>query len=127
MKRRILLFEDERAVRDALAEHLILEGFDVETAPDGRKGLKLFQETSSELVITDILMPEVDGLEVIRSLRKLPVSPLIIAMSGGGGRDMDFLIEAKEFGANGVLAKPFRVEDLIAMVHKLLLSSLVPR
>ena len=126
MKRRILLFEDEEAIREALAERLMIEGFDVGSAPNGRKGLKLFQETPGELVITDILMPEVDGLEVIRTLRRLRVAPLIIAMSGGGGRDLDFLIEAKEFGADGVLAKPFHVDDLVAMIQKLLLSRLAP-
>ncbi len=126
MKRRILLFEDEEAIRDALAERLMVEGFEVGTAPDGRKGLNLFQETSGELVITDILMPDLDGLEVIRTLKKLKVSPLIIAMSGGGGRDLDFLIEAKEFGADGVLAKPFHADELVVMVQKLLFANLTP-
>ena len=120
MKPHILLFEDEEILREALVQRLILEGYNVDSASNGRKGLRLFDETPGDLVVTDVLMPEIDGLEVIRTLRRRPNSPLILAMSGGQEQDLDFLVEAKEFGANEVIAKPFQLDDFMAMVHQLL-------
>ena len=127
MKLRILLLDDEPELRSALRDRLILEGYDVQTAPDGRRGLKLYQENPVDLVITDVLMPEMDGLEVIRVLCGIPAPPLIIAMSGGGSRDLDFLVEATEFGATRTLSKPFRLDDLIILVNDLLSSISYPR
>ena len=99
-----------------------MEGYQVWTAPDGRKGLQLYHDHQVDLVITDILMPEVDGLEVVRTLRHLSPSLPIMVMSGGANRDLDFLIEAKEFGATQTISKPFRLEEIVAMVHDLLAS-----
>jgi DNA-binding response OmpR family regulator len=122
VKPRILLLDDEPEIRSTLRNRLILEGYDVQTAPDGRLGLKLYHESPVNLVITDVLMPEMDGLEVIRALCGTPSPPLIIAMSGGGSRDLDFLVEATEFGATRTLTKPFRLDDLVALVNDLLRS-----
>jgi DNA-binding response OmpR family regulator len=119
-KPRILLLDDEPEIRATLRDRLILEGYNVQTAPDGRLGLKLYYESPVDLVITDVLMPEMDGLEVIRALCGTPSPPLIIAMSGGGNRDLDFLVEASEFGATRTLPKPFRLDDLVALVNDLL-------
>jgi len=127
VKLRILLLDDEPELRSTLRDRLILEGYDVQTAPDGRRGLKLYQENPVDLVITDVLMPEMDGLEVIRVLCGTPTPPLIIAMSGGGSRDLDFLVEATEFGATRTLSKPFRLDDLIILVNDLLSSISYPR
>jgi DNA-binding response OmpR family regulator len=122
VKPRILLLDDEPEMRSTLRDRLILEGYDVQTAPDGRLGLKLYHESPVDLVITDVLMPEMDGLEVIRALCGTPSPPLIIAMSGGGSRDLDFLVEATEFGATRTLSKPFRLEEFVALVNGLLSS-----
>ena len=122
-KPRILLLDDEPEIRSTLRDGLILEGYDIQTAPDGRLGLKLYHERPVDLVITDVLMPEMDGLEVIRALCGAPYPPLIIAMSGGRSRDLDFLVEAMEFGATRTLSKPFRLEDLVAVVNDLLSST----
>jgi DNA-binding response OmpR family regulator len=122
VKPRILLLDDELEMRSTLRDRLILEGYDVQTAPDGRLGLKLYHERPVDLVITDVLMPEMDGLEVIRALCGTPSPPLIIAMSGGGSRDLDFLVEATEFGATRILSKPFRLEEFVALVNGLLSS-----
>jgi DNA-binding response OmpR family regulator len=122
VKPRILLLDDELEMRSTLRDRLILEGYDVQTAPDGRLGLKLYHERPVDLVITDVLMPEMDGLEVIRALCGAPSPPLIIAMSGGGSRDLDFLVEATEFGATRTLSKPFRLEEFVALVNGLLSS-----
>lgn len=122
MKPRILLLEDEPGVRSTLQDRLILEGYHVQTAPDGRRGLNLYYESPVDLVITDVLMPEIDGLEVIRVLCGKSSPPLIIAMSGGGSRDLDFLLEAREFGATHTLSKPFHLDDFATLVNDLLHS-----
>ena len=120
MTQTILVVDDEVDIAASLQERLTMEGYHVLTASDGRKGLRAYHEQQVDLVITDVLMPETDGLEVVRTLRRLGTVIPIIAMSGGGDRDLDFLIEATEFGATRTLSKPFRLEDLVAMVHDLL-------
>ncbi len=119
----ILLVDDDVDVRLVLSEILKLEGYAVQTANDGRQGLRMLEENTVDLVITDVLMPEMDGLEVIRTIRKINSSVPIIAMSGGGKRDMDFLIEATEFGATKVVNKPFDIDELVEVVNNILDSS----
>jgi two-component system response regulator (stage 0 sporulation protein F) len=122
MKLKILLLDDEERLCAILRERLAMEGYDVRTANDGRQGLTLYNNSPTDLVITDLLMPEVDGLEVIRTLRGLLAPPLIIAMSGGWSRDWDFLVEATEFGANRTISKPFALDELVILVNDLLSS-----
>ena len=120
MKSTILVVDDAAVICSTLQERLTMEGYQVWTAPDGRKGLQLYHDHQVDLVITDILMPEVDGLEVLRTLRRISTSLPIMVMSGGANRDLDFLVEAKEFGATRIISKPFRLEELVVMVHDLL-------
>ncbi len=122
MRANILVIEDEVNISSSLEERLMMEGYQVWTALDGRKGLQLFHDHAINLVITDILMPEMDGLEVVRTLRRRSPAIPIIAMSGGGKRDLDFLVEAKEFGASQTISKPFHPEALVEMVRDLLHS-----
>jgi two-component system, chemotaxis family, chemotaxis protein CheY len=126
VKPKILLLDDDSALRSTLRDRLIMEGYDVQTAPDGRIGLNLYYENPADLVITDVLMPEMDGLEVIRLLCGTPSPPLILAMSGGGDRDLDFLVEATEFGASRTLSKPFHLEDFVTLVHDILNTTFHP-
>jgi len=120
MKLSILVIDDEADICASLQERLAMDGYQVRAASDGRKGLRLYHDHAIDLVITDVLMPELDGLEVVRTLRGLSASVLIIVMSGGGSRDLDFLVEATEFGATRTISKPFRLEELVDMVHDLL-------
>ncbi len=122
MRANILVIDDEVNITSSLEERLMMEGYHVWTALDGRKGLQLFHDHAIDLVITDILMPEIDGLEVVRTLRSFSPAIPIIAMSGGGKRDLDFLVEAKEFGATQTISKPFPPEGLVVMVRDLLHS-----
>ena len=118
---RILIIEDEPQMRGMIEQVLIRAGHEVLTASDGKAGLDLFRDQMPDLVITDILMPEVDGLEIIRSLRREFPDLKIIAMSGGGetGR-LQYLPEAREFGADIALSKPFDPAVLTAEVERLL-------
>lgn len=119
MNPKILIIDDEAALRSVISQRLILEGYDVDTAANGREGIARCAISHPDIVITDLLMPEMDGLEVIRTLKGSPHSPLIIAMSGGGSRGMDFLIEAAEFGAIRTLSKPFTLDYLVFLINEL--------
>lgn len=118
---RILVIDDELVIRRALAIMLANVGHKVETAEDGRAGLELLARESFDLVLTDILMPEMDGVETMRKLRALPSPPKIVAMSGGVQLSReDFPRAAELLGADGALSKPFRARELYALVDRLL-------
>jgi CheY-like chemotaxis protein len=121
MPKRILVIDDEEAVRLIVREMLILEGYEVEIAANGKVGLQLFRSDPTDLIITDIFMPEMEGLETIRELHREYPGVKIIAMSGGGESGMlSFLSYAKRFGALRTLRKPFSREELLANVQELL-------
>jgi DNA-binding response OmpR family regulator len=119
---RILLIEDDNEVRTMLRLTLTHFGHIVIEARNGKEGLELFEHAKADLVITDIVMPEKEGLEVLVELRKKQVLPVkIIAISGGGRQKAaDYLRLAELMGAARVLAKPFSNEVLIAMIDELL-------
>jgi YesN/AraC family two-component response regulator len=118
---RIVLIEDEEGLRTLLRRALAQCGHLVIEARSGREGLELFRHAPADLVITDIVMPEQDGLEVVMALRDTHPSVKIIVISGtgphGGG---DYLAVARAMGAAKVLQKPFTNAMLIASVNELL-------
>lgn len=125
---RILLIEDDPFQRELYKIVLEQAGYEVLEAPDGKAGLQLFEQQPCGLVITDIFMPEQEGLETISELRKEFLAVKIIAISGGGygaqlsgsfGADVA-LEAAKELGANRVLQKPFKIRSLLAIVKDVL-------
>jgi DNA-binding response OmpR family regulator len=100
---------------------LRLEGYDVATAIDGRDAVNQFKQGRFDLVITDLIMPEKEGLETIAELRHLRQAVPVIAMSGGGRiGPTDYLETARFIGANATLAKPFARSELITLVSHLL-------
>jgi DNA-binding response OmpR family regulator len=117
----ILIIEDEPSMRKLMTTSLSNKGFTVIEAENGRVGLELFQQHRPVIAITDILMPEKDGLETIRDLRRIDPEVKILAVSGGGqSTRLNFLGAAKAFGADIVLAKPFRINELLDAVKSLL-------
>jgi len=118
---RVLVMDDDDVFRSAM--HVVLEeaGYDVIAAADGVAGLRLYRERGADLVVVDIFMPEMDGLEVIRALRTGVPRPRLIAMSGGGqaGRE-DILSIAAALGAERTLKKPFMAQDLLDAARDLL-------
>jgi DNA-binding response OmpR family regulator len=117
---RILIIDDESQVRDLLRQALERAGHEVVEARDGREGLRSFRVTPADLILTDILMPEKEGLETIIELRREVPGIKIIAMSGGRGGKLNFLDIAKQLGAQRVLQKPFGVHEVLKMVTELL-------
>ena len=114
---RILLIEDNDSIRNLLRENLELEGHTVIEARDGQEGLDLFRQGGADLVITDILMPEKEGLAVLMELRNAHPPVNVIAISGGG---RDYLTTGGLLGAAKVLLKPFPIAVLIAAIDELL-------
>ena len=116
---RILLIDDDRHVQMIIRDILSYFGHDVHVAVDGREGVARYRDCHPDLVITDIFMPERNGLDVILDLALMNAK--IIAMSGGGDLDRgDYLDDAIQFGARCGLRKPFTVNALIEAVNKLI-------
>jgi YesN/AraC family two-component response regulator len=118
---RILIIDDDDHILKALHQMLEIEGHKVIDASNGKEGLKLFRENGADLVITDILMPEKQGLEMIEELRRDFPHVKIIAMSGGGRvGPYDYLDMARKSGALLTLTKPFDREELLEAVNAVL-------
>jgi DNA-binding response OmpR family regulator len=123
MAKRILVVDDDPAIRDSVAMVLEGAGFLVDQAEQGVTGMRLLRAHAPDLVITDILMPQKEGIETIREIRAvLPHTP-IIAISGGTDTGADYLKMAQTFGATEVLAKPFDPMVMLELVHRLLMDS----
>ena len=117
----ILVIDDEDPVRNMLRQILERAGHEVAEAPDGNVGMQHVREHQIELVVTDILMPEQEGIETIRTLHRDFPQLKVLAISGGGRRrTLDVLIEAEFFGAHRILAKPFERTEFLEAVSTLL-------
>jgi DNA-binding response OmpR family regulator len=92
-------------------------GHEVSAAPDGAAGLRLWRETGADLVLTDLHMPQMNGLEVIRALRAAAPTLPVVAMSGTGAtREEDLIQSVRQFGSVGVLGKPFSWDELVGVI-----------
>src|ERR1035437_8798305 len=116
---RILVIDDDPDIRAFLEEILKPAGHEVILAADGREGMERYRTSPADLVITDLYMPNQEGLETIRELRTCFPEVAIIAMSGRTAA-LHMLSVAQKFGAVGVLRKPFSADELIAVVGKAL-------
>lgn len=119
--KKILIIDDEPHILLMLKKMLERNGYEIDLAANGNEGLKLFNKNPSSLVITDIIMPEKEGLETIREMRRLQPDLKIIAMSGGGKVSADNYLEiAKIFGASKVIEKPFTQKEMVSAVNELM-------
>ena len=119
----ILLVEDDEAVREILRKALVSAGHTVEEASNGDVALAAYRRQAADVVITDLVMPDKDGLETIMLLRRLDPAVKIIAISGGGrtiGSGQLYLETARSIGAAQILAKPFTGSALLAAVTEVL-------
>jgi CheY-like chemotaxis protein len=118
LRRRILVIDDEDAVRGLLRKILEGAGYQVREAADGRKGVQSLAEISADLVITDLVMPEQEGLETLQIIRREHPHVKMIAISGAFGGQ--FLVTAEHLGAQGILRKPVEPQQLLQMVRQVL-------
>ena len=117
----VLVIEDDDLARQTLQEALERMGMEVRAASDGEAGLALFDDFQADIVITDMVMPGLDGLDVIARLRAKAPDVAIVAISGGGRQidAMDCLEAASQMGVERVLRKPFTLFDIKTLVHEL--------
>src|SRR5438067_5334199 len=115
---RVLVVDDEASIRDLLAKTLALAEYDVDLAPDGRTALERLRVIPYDLLITDLKMPGVDGLTVIREARRLKADLPVIIITGYSNEAS--AIEAVNLGVSGYLTKPFRVPRVLAAASKAL-------
>jgi CheY-like chemotaxis protein len=117
----ILIIDDDKSIRKLLRGIVEPKGHQVVEAESGRCGIEAFSAQPIDLVMTDIVMPDMDGNQTIIHLRKLNPKVRIIAISGGGrARNLTPLQLAKQFGADRILEKPFRREDVVRTVEEVL-------
>jgi CheY-like chemotaxis protein len=118
----VLVVDDEDQMRKLIRIILVQEGHSVVEALNGKMAIEQIKASGVQLVITDVVMPDMDGLELIRFIRKTSSQTKIIAISGAGREGPDLYLNiAEQFGADAILMKPFTSEQLIEKV-----SALVP-
>ncbi len=119
---RILIVDDDTSVRATMRKFLMAEGHEVVEAPDGTVALRAYREHPADLVITDIFMPETDGIETTIRLHQEFPDAKVVAISGGGYEfDKEHMLQvAARLGAVRVLAKPIAQSDLLDVVRELL-------
>lgn len=118
---RILIIDDDEQIRVLLQQMMEWAGFDVVVAENGKVAMRLQQREPADLVITDLIMPEQEGLETISRLKKEYKGIKIIAISGGGRIGPEaYLPAALELGADRVFCKPFDVKEIVDAVRNLL-------
>lgn len=117
----IIIIEDDDEVRFYLERILTRAGYTVTAVCNGREGVEMFRENPADLVITDIIMPEMDGIEAIIDLRRQNRNLKVIAISGGGRAEpQSYLNSARLLGADRTMKKPFSNEEILGALKDLL-------
>jgi DNA-binding NtrC family response regulator len=118
---KILVIDDDVIVRETIIQILEDRGYQVVSAEDGKHGVASFRSEKPDLVITDIIMPEKEGIQTITEIRREKPDAKVIAISGGGRiGNTDFLKIAQKLGASEVIAKPFDPDDFLNRVGRCL-------
>jgi CheY-like chemotaxis protein len=124
---RILIIDDESQIRSMLRLMLERVGYEIAEAPDGIEGIRQYRENPADLIITDLIMPNKDGIGMIIDLKKEFPKVKIIAMSGGGvNRPEGYLDGAKKLGATRTLTKPIDREEMLKAVKETLNDTTAP-
>lgn len=117
-KDRILLVEDDSTLSFIIEDALMREGFDVVCAPDGEAGLKMFKDSGADLVIADVMMPRMDGFEMVRNIRL--TSPSVPVLFLTARTSVDDVVKGFDIGANDYVRKPFGILELVVRIRALL-------
>lgn len=113
----ILVVEDEKAIRNFMKISLTTQGYKVLESSNGNDGIALFMSYNPDLIVLDLGLPDMDGIDIIRTIRQFKETPIIIVSARGQDRDK---IEALDLGADDYLSKPFSMGELLARVRVLL-------
>lgn len=114
------VIDDEELVHETLSAFLETSGFEVFEADDGRSGMRQFEKQPTDLVLCDIIMEDMDGIETIQALKARAPEVKVIAITGGSQMTgMDYLEFARQLGADAVLKKPFKRDKLIETINGL--------
>jgi len=117
---RILVVDDDDAFRKMMCQTLTEMGYEVLEASNGKEAVQVYEVCPADVVLTDLIMPDTDGIETIREFKRIHSGVKIIAMSGGGWvGTRNYLKAAKLLGADETLTKPFAKEDVAAMIDRL--------
>jgi YesN/AraC family two-component response regulator len=120
---KILIIDDEPYILLMLKKMIEKIGHEVDLASNGRDGMELFEKEPADMVITDIIMPDKEGLEIILEMKKTHPDLKIIAISGGGRISPESYLEcARHFGASRVFQKPFKQKEILSAVKELMAS-----
>jgi two-component system, NtrC family, response regulator AtoC len=114
----ILVVDDDADMREWVKEELESEGFKVETAPGGRAGVERVKQGGVDVVVSDVKMPDLDGLDLLREIREVDPSPFVIVVTGFGS--IDTAIRAVKLGAYDYITKPFKIDQLLLSIDKAL-------
>ncbi len=117
-KRKILIVDDEPAMCQVLEDFFTMNSFDVVTSGDGEEGLKQFKKGNVDLVVTDLTMPRMDGVDLLREIKSSESSVPVILMTGLNLNQVDSI--AKKYGADGYIMKPFSFLQMMKLVQELL-------
>jgi DNA-binding response OmpR family regulator len=115
---RLLYADDEPALRDMVQNHLTLEGYDVETAADGQGAIDLLNSKSFDIVLLDVHMPKVDGLQVLRHMHARGIRTKLIMLTGDG--DPHVANECAKYGASDYLTKPYNYHELVDAIDRVM-------
>src|SRR5512143_73223 len=118
MMNRILIVDDEQSMRELLSIMLRKEGFDVVAAANGESAIKAIQSDIYDLVITDIRMPQIDGIELLRTVKEVSPETVVIVITAFATTET--AVDAMKLGAYDYITKPFKNEEIKLIVHKAL-------
>lgn len=121
---RILVVDDEAAFRDGLTQALTKQGFEVQTAADGEEALRMFADEPPDIVLLDVMLPRLSGIDVCRRIRSSSDTPVI--MVSARSEEIDAVV-GLEVGADDYIAKPYRLRELVARIRTVLRRSILTR
>lgn len=116
-KGRVLVVDDEDDLRVLLSQQINIAGYDVSSAADGEEAINIIKKNSFDVVLLDINMPKVNGIEVLKFIHKN--YPSIKAVMLTGFADLKHAMEAREFGARDFIGKPYKLEDIMSTIDRL--------
>lgn len=125
MPTRVLYVDDDTDLRDIVENQLVLEGFEVTTAADGMDAIEILTKHAFDVVLLDVRMPRMDGIDVLQTLHDLNIHPRTIMLTG----DSDFSVLARcaRFGVNDYLTKPYDFGDLVNSIVRVMEYAFLPQ